>query len=103
MTPAAFSRRALRELESAVRWIAGDNPAAAQAFHDAVVRAAERIGRHPEIGSLRPELTTSRRHRFVVLIGFPYLIVYAADRDPPLIVRVVHSARDLPRLLRDLH
>jgi len=102
MTPAAFSPRALRELESAVRWIASDNPAAAQALHDAVVRAAERIGQHPNIGSLRPELTSSLRHRFVILTGFPYLIVYAADRTPPLIVRMVHSARDLARLLRDL-
>jgi hypothetical protein len=30
------------------------------------------------------------------------LIVYAEDHDPPLIVRVVHGVRDLPRLLRDL-
>jgi toxin ParE1/3/4 len=102
MNPAVFSRRALRELDSAVTWIATDNPVAAEGLRAAVVRAAERIGRHPHIGSLRPDLTTSNRHRFVVLTGFPYLIVYAADREPPLIVRVVHTARELPRLLRDL-
>ena len=103
MRPAVFSRRALRELQNAVGRIAEEHPAAAQAFHDAVIRVAERIGRHPGIGGVRPQLTTSRRHRFVALAGFPYLIVYAADREPPLIVRVVHTARDLPRLLRDLH
>jgi toxin ParE1/3/4 len=102
MNPAVFSRRALRELDSAVRWIAADNPVAAEALRAAVVLAAERIGRHPHIGSLRPNLTSSNRHRFVVLSGFPYLIVYAADREPPLIVRVVHSSRDLPRLFQNL-
>ena len=102
MKPAAFSRRALRELDSAVRWIAADNPVAAEGLWAAVIRAAERIGRHPHIGSLRPDLTTSNRHRFVALTGFPYLIVYAADREPPLIVRMAHSSRDLPRLFQNL-
>jgi len=36
------------------------------------------------------------------LTGFQYWIVYAADRDPPVIVRVVHASRDLPRLLGNL-
>jgi toxin ParE1/3/4 len=85
-----------------MEWIAGDNPAAAQGLLDAVLRAAERIGQYPRIGVRRPDLTASARYRFVVLTGYPYLIVYAADRDPPVIARILHSARDLPRLLRDL-
>lgn len=84
-----------------MRWIAKDNPAAAQSLLDAVVRAAQRIGAHPQIGAVRRELTDGP-YRFVTLTGFRYLVVYAANRDPPLIVRIVHSARDLPRILRDL-
>jgi toxin ParE1/3/4 len=86
-----------------MEWIARDNPAAAQGLLDAVLRAAERIGQYPRIGVHRPDLTSSARYRFVVLTGYPYLIVYAADRDPPVIARVLHGARDLPRLLRTLH
>jgi toxin ParE1/3/4 len=85
-----------------VRWIAADNPIAAEGLLDAVRKAAERIGQYPQIGARRPDLTASARHRFVALTGFPYLIVYAENRDPPLIVRLVHGARDLPWLLRDL-
>jgi toxin ParE1/3/4 len=85
-----------------MEWIAHDNPAAAQGLLDTVLKAAERIGQYPNIGVRRADLTASARYRFVVLTGYPYLIVYAADRDPPVIVRVLHGARDLPRLLRTL-
>jgi toxin ParE1/3/4 len=36
------------------------------------------------------------------LTGFPYVIVYTAARNPPLIVRILHGARDLPEILRGL-
>jgi toxin ParE1/3/4 len=77
-----------------MEWIARDNPVAAQGLLDAVLKAAERIGQYPRIGVRRRDLTASARYRFVVLTGYPYLIVYAADREPPVIVRVVHGARD---------
>jgi len=35
------------------------------------------------------------------LTGFPYLIVYNDARRPPLILRILHAARDLPEALRD--
>lgn len=102
MTAATLSRRARRDVDSAMDWIARDNPAAAQGLLDAVLRAAERIGQYPRTGVRRPDLTAGVRYRFVVLTGYPYLIVYAEDRDPPLIARILHGAQDLPRLLRDL-
>ena len=102
MTVAVLSRRAGRELNRALQWIARENPIAAQGFLDAVTRATERIGQYPRIGTVRPDLTPNASYRFVVLPGYPYLIAYNADHDPPRIVRIVHGARDLPRLLRDL-
>jgi toxin ParE1/3/4 len=101
LTTAKLAPTARRELNAIVRWIAKDHPTSARAFRDNVVRAAERIGTHPLIGALRPELTNAQ-YRFVVLTGFPYLIVYEPSREPPVIVRIIHSARDLPRVLRDL-
>lgn len=101
MTSAVIAARARRDLVAAARWIHQDNPLAARAFRDAVANTAERIGTYPRIGVVRSDLTTGP-YRFVVLTGFPYLIVYAENRDPPLIVRILHGARDLPRLLRDL-
>jgi toxin ParE1/3/4 len=102
VTAATLSRRARRDVDSAMEWIARDNPVAAQGLLDTVLKAAERIGQYPQIGGRRPDLTGSARYRFVILTGFPYLIVYAENHDPPLIVRIIHGARDLPRLLRDL-
>ena len=100
MTAAVLSPAARRDLLAAVQWIAKDNPAAARALRDAVVRAAEGIGEHSQLGTLRPDLAEAP-YRFVILTGFPYVIVYNADRRPPLIVRILHGARDLPEVLRD--
>jgi toxin ParE1/3/4 len=100
VTTAVLSPRGRRDLLEAVRWIAGDNPAAARAFRGAVARAARRLSEHPEIGVERPELADPPV-RFLSLTGFPYLIVYDADRRPPLILRVLHAARDLPEVLRE--
>jgi toxin ParE1/3/4 len=101
VTAATLSPRARRDLASAVHWIAEDNLVAAEGLINAVARAAERIGAHPHIDVARPDLTTGP-YRFVMLTGYRYVIVYAPDRDPPLIVRVLHNSRDLPRVLRHL-
>ncbi|WP_316975760.1 type II toxin-antitoxin system RelE/ParE family toxin [Shumkonia mesophila] len=100
MTKAVLSPQARRDLLDAIRWIAKDNPAAARALRDGVATAATRIGKHGHIGSLRPELA-DEPYRFVTLTGFNYVIVYNAERRPPLIVRILHGARDLPEVLRE--
>ena len=101
MTAAIISRRAERELLDAALWMARDDWAAAEAFRAAVIGAAELIGRRPGIGVRRPQLA-SELYRFFSLRGFPYIIVYTTVETPPRIVRVVHGARDLPSVLRDL-
>ena len=99
--PAVSLRQRGRICKTAVDWIAQDNPAAARALRTAVEQAATRIGTRPKIGATRPHLG-SGRHRFLLLRGFPYLLVYTADTTPPRILRVLHIARDLPPLLADL-
>jgi len=99
VSAAVLAPQAQRDLLEAIRWIAADNPAAARALRAGVAAASERIGRHPLIGNTRPELA-DEAYRFVTVTGFPYVIVYNAERQPPLIVRVLHEARDLPEVLR---
>jgi len=101
VTAATLSDRARRELLAAAEWIAEDNPIAAEGLIEAVEAAAETIGEHPQIGRRRPELARGP-YRFLTLSGYPYLIAYAENEMPPIIVRIVHGARDLPRVLRDL-
>lgn len=101
MRPATLSPQADRDLSEAARWIAKDNPAAARAFRDSVARAAKTIGEHRSIGRSRPDIVEAP-YRCFPLTGFPYVIIYSAARSPPRIVRILHGARDLPEVLRDL-
>ena len=98
MTSARLSARARADLIEAARWIARDNPIAAKALRDAVVRAAAQIGRHPQCGTERPDLADPPR-RFLVLTGFPHIIADNAATKPPLVIRILHGARDLPTAL----
>ena len=52
----AVTAAALRDLRSAVEWIAGENPAAAAALRDAVARAGALIGAHPLVGRERGKI-----------------------------------------------
>lgn len=79
----------------------GDNPSAAPAFRQSVSKAAFRIGEHDHVGRFRPDLA-GHPYRLLVLAGFPYIIVCHAERRPPVIVRILHTARDLPEVLRGL-
>ena len=98
--PARIAATAQRDLRTALAWIARDNPDAAFRLREAVVRAAARIGDHPGIGAPRPDMLPPGR-RLLALPGWPYVIVYADDIDPPIILRLLHGARDLPPLIRD--
>ena len=101
MTRAVLSPAAERDILGIVAWIASENPAAARSFREALSTLATAIGEHPRIGALKPHLA-SPPIRFFPKRGFPYVAVYTPDRDPPLIVRVLHGARDLPEILWDV-
>jgi toxin ParE1/3/4 len=101
MTPAELAPRARAEIRDATRWIAQENPEAARGFTAAVAAAAELIGRNPLVGHRRLDLAPAP-FRFLALRGYPYLLVYNERRRPPLIDRIVHGARDLPEILKDL-
>jgi toxin ParE1/3/4 len=92
---------ARNEAHDAASWIARDNRGASRAFRAALDRTTLLLAEHPEVGFQRPELAGAP-YRFFVLRGFPYLVVYDPTTRPPTIVRVIHGARDLPEVLRDL-
>lgn len=101
MSGARLTPRAEREALAAIDWIAKDNPEAAWGLREATAAAVLRIGEHPNCGAVRPDLAREP-YRFLTLTGYPYVLVYNAALRPPLVVRVVHGARDLPEVLRDL-
>ena len=98
--PVRFAAQARRDLVEAARWLVGENPQAARALRGAVRSAAERLGAQPRIGFARPDLAPEQV-RFLALSGFPYILVYASELDPPVVLRGLDGARDLPEVLRD--
>ncbi|HUB44640.1 MAG TPA: type II toxin-antitoxin system RelE/ParE family toxin [Acetobacteraceae bacterium] len=99
--PAVLTLRARRELGAALRRIASDNPDAADRFYEAVRKAAHWIGGNPALGAHRPSLA-GHRYRFWSIPRYRYVLVYTDATDPPRIVRIVHTSRDLPNVLADL-
>ncbi len=95
-----FAPRAGRELAQAAAGIAEDDPIAAETFLQSALQAAARVVGRPNVGSTRPHAPL--RYRFWPVSRYPYLLVYDTQTPPILILRVVHMAQDLPRLLADL-
>ena len=87
-----WSRDALDDLKAQLAYIASDNPVAARRVADALLKAAEALGRAP----------TGRSGRVVgvyekSVANLPYVIAYAIAEDTLAIVRVIHTARDWPK------
>jgi toxin ParE1/3/4 len=78
-----------------------DSRVGARRLRRAVAALTRHLGDHPLAGTRRAELAPDP-YRFAVVRGFPYIAVYDPSTRAPSIVRIVHGARDLPELLRDL-
>ena len=101
MKRARLTPQANQDLLEATRWMVRDNPSAAQAFQETIDIATQTLASHPLAGRERVEFADAPM-RFLPLTGYPFIIVYNPDRKPPLVLRALHSARDLPEILKDL-
>lgn len=90
-----WSPEARRDLEEIVHFIAEDNPRAALNLKGRLVEKARQLLIYPRQG--KP--TRGHPTRELVLVGYPYRIIYRIRPDGIDIVRVLHTARDLPSLL----
>jgi plasmid stabilization system protein ParE len=96
--PARLSGVARREFARALQDM--EHAAAAEKLQRAVADAAKRLGENPLLGSVRPHLPPL--YRFWSLIRFGYVLVYDPHTEPVVILRFVHTRRDLPRVLAEL-
>jgi toxin ParE1/3/4 len=87
-------------LRKASVWIAQKSPVTAHALATEALRAAALLARQPMPGR-RLELLPEP-YRFWSLRGFPYLLVYNSSANPPRILRILHTARDLQTLLGEM-
>ncbi|PVM89150.1 type II toxin-antitoxin system RelE/ParE family toxin [Caulobacter endophyticus] len=101
MPPAAVAPQARRELLAASTWISGDSPRAALRLMETFLAAADALGRNPHLGQEQPDIVRPP-YRLLRLRGFPYVLAYDPSRNPPVIARVLHGARDLAEALKSL-
>jgi toxin ParE1/3/4 len=86
---------ALRDLEEARRYIAQDNPAAADRVRDAIMTAVGRLADMPSLG--RPGRVEHTRE--LIVAGTPYIVAYTVISDEVMILAVMHGARRWPNRL----
>jgi len=96
-----LSPEAVDDLELIWTYIAQDNEQAADRVIEAAYRLCAILGDHPELGRAREFSQTALSGlRSFVLTDFPkYVIFYRAKGEAVEIVRVLHGARDINKIL----
>jgi addiction module RelE/StbE family toxin len=99
MIRARFSPKAGRDLDEVSRYIAAENPDAAERVRQTILNTADFLAQHPELG--RRIRNVTQRHvqiRWFVVPKFRnYLIFYQRHQDTIMIVRVLHAGQDWTR------
>jgi toxin ParE1/3/4 len=99
MPNARYSSLAREDIDAAAAYIATDNPTAARRFQKAVRTTIRLIVRFPEMGAAysHPDHLGLRAK---LVSGFKnHVIFYTVAEGRPYIVRVLHGAREIPRVL----
>lgn len=91
-----FTRQARRDLAGIARYLAEHNPGRARSYVEELRTACLEIGEMPNgferLGHAK--LSDIRRRTFA-----PYLIFYRIEEGEISLVRIIHGARNYPRIL----
>ena len=90
-----WTRRAHRQLEEALSFVAEENPVAARQIAERIYVAESLLSDNPAIG--RPGRITGTREW--VVTGAPYLIGYSLLEDQLVILALLHSKQQWPENL----
>jgi toxin ParE1/3/4 len=93
----ALKPRAGKDLLDILRYIALDNPAAAERMRARFMEAFALLSAHPGIGQERQDLTTKPVRFWPAHPN--YVIIYDARPRPIQIVRIYHAARDFDTIM----
>jgi antitoxin ParD1/3/4 len=93
MRPFRITPAAEDDLFDIWTFIAPDNPDAADCLQAELLAACQRIADRPDLGHWRRDLT-DKPVRFFTVRG-TFLIVYDPSREPLVVIRVLHGARDV--------
>lgn len=96
MTDVEISGPARRDLREIHRWIAQDDPVAADRVLSDLRDAVTRLAEMPGLGHVRDDLADETLRAWTV---HRYVVIYPPDRVPLLIVRVLSGYRDIGSIL----
>ena len=85
-----WSESARRDLRAQIFFLAERNPDAARRVQAAIRDAVERLSTYPHRG--RPGRRDGTRE--LIVVGLPYVIIYAMADTELTILRVLHAAQD---------
>ncbi len=95
MKPVLWSAEARQDYLDILRYIAADNPFAAEKVVDAIEKTGNDLGR---FATGRPGQVMGTYEKSITRL--PYIIAYAlaapAGRESVIILRVIHTSRDWP-------
>ena len=100
MSSYQFTPQAIDDLFAIWSYIAGDDLEAANRVEVAIHAACSFLADTPLAGHIREDLTALPLRFWLVQPYRNYWIVYNPEKKPLQIIRIIHAARDLPRLLR---
>ena len=89
-------KKAESDILSIMNYISRDNPAAALRWQEEMFRLFQLLGDQPGIGTQRDEIQNGLK---TLPLG-NYLVVFRAIGENAHILRVIHGARDWPKLVR---
>lgn len=92
------------DIDQHVAYLTQNNPQAAMRFFDAARQTFATLARMPSIGRIyRQEEDETQDIRRWAIKGFKnYIIFYRFDSTMIEVIRILHAAQDLDRLLEDL-
>jgi toxin ParE1/3/4 len=96
MAEIVFRRAAQQDLERIVLRIAVEDPAAGRRFRDRVLDRIGVLRSFPESAQPRPEFGIGVR---TIPIG-RYIVFVRVAVPKVVVLRIIHGARDLPRLIK---
>ncbi len=89
---------ALADLDEIWRFIARDDPEAADRVEETILAACKSLSQFPRQGHSRPDLTKLPVLFWTVPRYPSYLVIYRPETKPLQIIRVLHGRRDLKRV-----
>jgi plasmid stabilization system protein ParE len=91
-----LSPEAANDIDEIWRFIADKNIQAAKRVRQELLKACRMLAANPRLGHQRADLT-SKSVRFWPV--YSYVIIYRDDSRPLKVVRVLHGAQDIGRLI----